>query len=177
MAPTGDEPEISILDARLAEIDRRLHSIQTGLVEDEPRSRRPPPVAVPGEIRRAAPPPLPPADAHSAAELLIRLREVTAEQEDLLASMRRLLGTLQRVATTPAATTPAATTPVAATPAAHAAAAPAAPGSAVSISAGPFASTDALRAFRGTLETLPGVRRVELRGFEGADRAILEVHL
>jgi hypothetical protein len=167
MAPTADEPEISILDARLAEIDRRLHSIQTGLVEDEPHARppRPPrlpaPVAVPGDRRRSAPPPLPPADAHSAAELLIRLREVTAEQEDLLASMRRLLGTLQNVAT----------------PATAAGAAAAAARQAVSISAGPFASTEALRAFRTALEALPGVRRVELRGFEGADRAVLEVHL
>jgi hypothetical protein len=169
MAPTGDEPEISILDARLAEIDRRLHSIQSGLVEDEPRGRPPrlpPPIAVPGDGPRAAPPPLspplPPADAHSAAELLIRLREVTAEQEDLLGSMRRLLGTLQRVATTPAVT---------------AAAAPGAPRQSVSISAGPFASTEALRGFRTALEALPGVRRVELRGFEGVDRAVLEVHL
>jgi hypothetical protein len=165
MAPAADEPEISILDARLAEIDRRLHSIQTGLVEDEPRvrpPRLPPPVAVPGDRPRSAPPPLPPADAHSAAELLIRLREVTAEQEDLLASMRRLLGTLQRVATTPA------------TPAGEAAATAR---QAVSISAGPFASTEALRAFRTALEALPGVRRVELRGFEGVDRAVLEVHL
>jgi hypothetical protein len=165
MAPTADEPEISILDARLAEIDRRLHSIQTGLVEDEPRARPPrlpPPVAVPGERPRSAPPPLPPADAHSAAELLIRLREVTAEQEDLLASMHRLLGTLQRVATTPA------------TPAGEAAATAR---QAVSISAGPFTSTEALRAFRTALEALPGVRRVELRGFEGVDLAVLEVHL
>jgi hypothetical protein len=165
MAPAADQPEISILDARLAEIDRRLHSIQTGLVEDEPRGRPPrlpPSVAVPGDRQRSAPPPLPPADAHSAAELLIRLHEVTAEQEDLVASMRGLLGTLQRVATTPATPAGAAT---------------ASARQAVSISAGPFASTEALRAFRTALEALPGVRRVELRGFEGVDRAVLEVHL
>jgi hypothetical protein len=158
MPPTGDGPEISILDARLAEIDRRLHSIQTGLVASEPPSRLPPPIAVPGDGVRASPPPLPPADAHSAAELLIRLREVTAEQEGVLSSMRQLLGTLQRVAATPSA-------------------GPATAGSPLSVSAGPFASTEALRSFRAALEALPAVKTVELRGFEGGDRAILEVHL
>jgi hypothetical protein len=157
MPPSGDEPPISILDARLAEIDRRLHSIQSGLVSDQPPAEMPPPVAVPGE-GAGAPPPLPPAEAHSAAELLIRLRELTAQQEGVLASMRQLLGTVQRVATTPPGGAPGA-------------------GGPVSVSAGPFTSTEALRAFRAALEALPGVQMVELRGFEGGDRAILEVHL
>jgi hypothetical protein len=165
MPPPGHEPEISILDARLAEIDRRLHSIQTGLVANE--TPPPPPIAVPGDGPRTSPPPLPPADAHSAAELFIRLREVTAQQEGVLASMRQLLGTLQRVAAPPAAG-PASTGPPAAT---------AAGGATLSVSAGPFASTEALRSFRAALEALPGVHTVELRGFEGGDRAILEVHL
>ena len=163
MPPSGDEPAISILDARLAEIDRRLHSIQSGLGSDQPPTEMPPPLSVPGESP-GAPPPLPPADAHSAAELLIRLRELTAQQEGVLASMRQLLGTIQRAA----ATSPGG-------PAGPGVSA--APGGPVSVSAGPFASTEALRVFRAALEALPGVHMVELRGFEGGDRAILEVHL
>ncbi|MEA2212554.1 MAG: hypothetical protein QOF83_2502 [Solirubrobacteraceae bacterium] len=170
MAPTDDESEISILDARLAEIDRRLHSIQTGLVAERAPTEPLPPIAVPGEQAAAGPPPLPPADAHTAAELLIRLRELTAQQEGVLASMRQLLGTIQRVATTPAAGSPGAGGLLAAV-------GPSGPGGPVSVSAGPFASTEALRAFRVALEALPGVGAVELRGFEGGDRAILEVHL
>ncbi|HEX8975867.1 MAG TPA: hypothetical protein VF830_04520 [Gemmatimonadales bacterium] len=166
MAPSGDDHEISILDARLAEIDRRLHSIQAGLIEDE-RSGRPSRVAVPGD--RPSPPRLvtapppgtpPPGEARSESELLARLRELTAAQERVLASMRQLLGGLEHVAGVPGR-------PESGSPA----------GQPVTISAGPFASTEALRAFRTALEGLPGVRSVELRGFEGADRAILEVHL
>jgi hypothetical protein len=156
MPPTGNEPAISILDARLAEIDRRLHSIQTDLVSERAPTGHPPLIAVPGE-RPAGPPPLPPADAHTAAELLIRLRELTAQQEGVLASMRQVLGTIQRVATVPSAASGA--------------------GGPLSVSAGPFASTEVLRSFRVALEALPGVSAVELRGFEGGDRAILEVHL
>jgi hypothetical protein len=161
MPPPGDEPEISILDARLAEIDRRLHSIQTTLVEDEPPAELSPRVAVPGD--RLGPPATVtalPADARAAAQLITRLRELTAAQEGVLASMRQLLGTVQRVSVASAGQE-------------------GAPGTAspLAVSAGPFASTQALGLFRAALEALPGVRSVELRGFEGGDRAVLEVHL
>ena len=166
MAPSGDDPEISILDARLAEIDRRLHSIQTGLIEDQPAGR-PARMAVPGDRPSpprlvSAPPPAGPSpgEARSETDLLSRLRELTTAQEHVLGSLRQLLGSLQRVAGTPER-------PPTGAPA----------DLPVTISAGPFASTEALRSFRATLEALPGVRGVELRGFEGADRAILEVHL
>lgn len=48
----ADEPQISILDARLAEIDRRLRTIQTGLADDvgagpESGDQLPPRIAVP----------------------------------------------------------------------------------------------------------------------------------
>jgi hypothetical protein len=48
---------------------------------------------------------------------------------------------------------------------------------AVTLKAGPFADTGALRAFTERLAELPGVDKVSVRGFEGADRAILDVEL
>jgi hypothetical protein len=45
------------------------------------------------------------------------------------------------------------------------------------VSAGPFASTGALRAFEQTLSAIPGVREVTVRGYEGEDRAIVDVLL
>ncbi len=47
----------------------------------------------------------------------------------------------------------------------------------VTISAGPFAGTDSLRAFEQELSALPGVHGVDVRGYEGSDRAIIEVEL
>src|SRR5437763_5771227 len=47
----------------------------------------------------------------------------------------------------------------------------------VSISAGPFSTTAALSEFERAVAGIPGVREVTLRGFEGSDRAILEVQL
>jgi hypothetical protein len=171
MPRSGDQPEPSILDARLAEIDRRLHSIQTGLVEEDPPAALPPRIAVPGDHPRPAAArgsgpstvsgsgpsaALGPGEAQAAAEMLSRLCELVATQEGMLASMRELLAAAQRRAD-------AARSPEAA--------------SAVGVRAGPFSSTEALRSFRAALEALPGVRAVELRGFEGADRAILDIHL
>jgi hypothetical protein len=172
MPPSGDDPEISILDARLAEIDRRLHSIQTGLVEPA-TSPLPPRIAVPGDHPRpsAAPasgssgigPPagdqpaaLAPGEAQAAAEMLSRLCELVATQEGMLSSMRKLLAAAQQRAES--ARGPEAVSPL-------------------GVRAGPFTSTVALRSFQAALEALPGVRAVELREFEGADRAILDVHL
>ena len=50
-------------------------------------------------------------------------------------------------------------------------------GPSVSVSAGPFASTEALRRFERALQTLPEVRSAVVREYEGADRAIVDVHL
>lgn len=54
---------------------------------------------------------------------------------------------------------------------------PAADPGAVAVSAGPFDGTGALASFERSLATLPGVSRVTLREFEGADRAVFEVLL
>jgi hypothetical protein len=45
------------------------------------------------------------------------------------------------------------------------------------LSAGPFHTTIALREFQRAITTLPGVREVAVREYEGADRAILHVQL
>jgi hypothetical protein len=45
------------------------------------------------------------------------------------------------------------------------------------VSAGPFASTGAVRAFEAMLSGSPGVREVTVRGYDGEDRAIVDVRL
>ena len=47
----------------------------------------------------------------------------------------------------------------------------------VTLSAGPFASIEALREFEAALSHLRGVREVVVRGYEGTDRAIIDVRL
>jgi hypothetical protein len=43
------------------------------------------------------------------------------------------------------------------------------------VAAGPFASTESLRKFERTLAAIPDVREVAIRGYEGEDRAIVDV--
>jgi len=59
---------------------------------------------------------------------------------------------------------------------AHISASPGAPG-AVTVAAGPFTGTEMLERFEQALRTLPQVGAVSVRGYEGADRAIVEVQL
>jgi len=47
----------------------------------------------------------------------------------------------------------------------------------VTVAAGPFPSVEALHEFEQAVSRLPGVRDVAVRGYEGADRAIIEVRL
>lgn len=145
-------PEKSILDARLAEIDRRLRTIQSGLapsVEADPAqspsmARVVPPDAAPVPKRLSDAPP-----DRQAAELVAQLRALVDAHERLLASARdRLEGR-----------------------------APVAGDSWVSVSAGPFAGTEALRRFEGSLRALPEVGEVMVREFEGENRVIIDVHL
>jgi hypothetical protein len=173
----ADEPrEISNFDARLAEIDRRLNLIQTGLAADledeagvEPPAPAPPaampPAAVgPAPEPRAAEPRA--AEPHAvepgaktpptAASLVAELRGLAAAHlrctHALLAAYERLLTRLE----------------------------PSAAASAVRefrVSAGPFADTAALRGFERTLAGIPEVREVAVRGYEGEDRAIVDVQL
>jgi hypothetical protein len=45
------------------------------------------------------------------------------------------------------------------------------------LTAGPFASLEEVRAFERTLRGVPGVAEVSVRGYEGSDRALIEVRL
>jgi hypothetical protein len=145
-------PQRSIIDLRLAEIDERLGSIQTGLADDrlEPARR--------SRIRPEPPPPLPPRvelpslTREPAVDLIAELRSLAATQERLLASLRELA---QIPAAAPADARP----------------------DIVAVSVGPLESTDALRAFERALSGLAGVRAVQVRGYEGGDRALLDVYL
>ncbi len=159
--------EKSILDARLAEIDSRLRTIQSGLApaapaapaEEQPTADAQPPAEAqptaeerPLVVPEAAPVPkrLPDgSDSREARELVGRLTALAESQERLLAMARALVTGLQA----------------------------AGGGASVSVSAGPFVSTDALRRFEHALQTLPEVTRVTVREYEGADRAIVDVHL
>jgi hypothetical protein len=153
-------PEKSILDARLAEIDRRLRTIQSGLEptvqaaqaarpaqpesEPAPAARAPvvPPEAAPVPKRRTG-------EDRAVDDLVARLTALVEAHERLLTAARELSERRQ----------------------------PTDAGPAVSVSAGPFASTEALRRFEHALQALPEVRSAVVREYEGADRAIVDVHL
>ena len=47
----------------------------------------------------------------------------------------------------------------------------------VGVAAGPFANTDAVRAFGRAVSALPGVSEVTLRAYAGATRAVFDVQL
>lgn len=158
-----------MLDARLAEIDKRLHTIQSGLNQDDaPATRH----SVTGGFRPVSSPPereavrepeslREPEPAAPVPEVgpapIDRLAELTHAQERILASLQGLLDVLEGAALGPPGD-PARLGPV-------------------SVSAGPFATPAALRRFEQALERLPEVRAVEVRGYEGTDRAIIDVHL
>ena len=171
-------PEPSIIDARLAEIDRRLSTIQTGL-----RPADPSPAAVGHALGATAPdaagagavdpeleePPLPPPTplhpAPTTAELALRaqveapslvdrLRTLGEAHDRLLELHRELLSQYAEVL-------------------AHRVAGAAT----AAVTAGPFTSAEALRAFEQGLSELPGVTAVTVREYLGADRVALDVHL
>ena len=162
-------PEPSILDARLAEIDRRLRMIQSGLEpvrDDHDRLAAPePPQLDPLETGgrepvaptplRAARMALPLGQADSGDEevavLTARLSELTTAHERLLATTQNLL---VEQADMLARATPS-----------------------VSVTAGPFTDMAALQEFRNALAELPQVREVTVREYVGSEGAVLDVHL
>jgi hypothetical protein len=160
-------PEPSIIDARLAEIDRRLRTIQTGLKAAEPAVGDLDPVAQALE-EPPLPPPTPlrptPASATSGeagkpealeADVLVdRLRALSEAHERLLELHRDLLAQYAGVLEHRAA-----------------------PSATASVTAGPFADAASVRAFEQGLATLPGVAAVTVREFLGPDRVALEVTL
>jgi hypothetical protein len=157
-------PEKSILDARLAEIDRRLRAIQLGLA----------PAAGAAAAHREAHPPVVPPDAAPAPKRLSEApgRDLTAasggppdlaQARDLVARLTALVKAHERLLSAGRELTDRRE--------------PADPAPFVSVSAGPFAGTEALRRFEGSLQALPEVRSAVVREYEGADRAIVDVHL
>src|ERR1700761_8299817 len=80
-------PQDSILDARLAEIDRRLRTIQSGRAAEAPvpaAEPETPPIASSPALRD---------ELAEAERLVARLHELSAAHERLLASSRELLST------------------------------------------------------------------------------------
>lgn len=191
-------PRAEDLEAGLAEIDRRLRQIQDELSDAEP-SAPPPPSPSPepeqprrhgrsgplaAVLQRAArtaapnpPPEAPPEREQSAAE---RAQDARTQLEDLerqlhaladlrdtlLASIRQLVEGYQAAAQVQPGTSQR-------------------PGEGqddleaaeITVSAGPFAHLDAVREFERALAHLPGVRETSVRGYEGSDRAIVDVRL
>jgi hypothetical protein len=147
---TTDE-RVSTLE-HLDELDRLLRDVQADLIAGAGIPDPPPPPPIPD------PPPPPPVPEPPPAP---PLPELVA---GLLASMRELLAGYERVLLpgTPAA----ARAPVSRRPHPHA-----------TISAGPFLSVEAVRSFETSLSGLPGVRDVTVQGYEGTDRAIIDVRL
>jgi hypothetical protein len=153
-----EPPQISIIDARLAEIDRRLGAIQTGLAIQDPPPE-PPPTAepeLPPRVQVDAPP-APPEPAPPPAAPVADLRALAATHERVLEATRELLAAYEQ--TLASRSSREATVRE------------------FSVSAGPFQSTEALRSFERTLAKIPEVREVTVRGYEGEDRAIVDVHL
>jgi hypothetical protein len=135
-------------------MDQMLRDVQSDLAPDrEPRpplDPEAPEAAIPDP---PVPPPQPPVpdpalDAH------LQIKTLTELSDHLIASMRELLDGYERVLALPERRS------------AH-----------VTVSAGPFANIDALHEFEAALSHLRGVRDVVVRGYEGTDRAIIEVRL
>lgn len=176
--------EESILDARLAEIDRRLRTIQSGLAAEAPTSA--PPIAEPRTPGSPSAEPGTPAEAPAAAagdvaalaQAVAELRDLTAAHQRQLDAIRPVLSSVADALARPERPGPhRPPTPPAQL---HAVPAPPRPSPApdpIGVAAGPFASPDALRRFERTLSALPEVRQVTVREFVGADRAVLDVHL
>jgi hypothetical protein len=157
----------------LAEMDRLLRDIQ---VELDPEREAPPALqAPPPPAQEAAPPPADPPPPVQPPEPSGQLQALGQLAARLLASMRELLdGYEQFLVQIPSVSLPAPARPAAV---ARPSPAPRRDVPDVTVAAGPFVSVDALRAFEGAVSRLPGVREVAVRGYEGADRAIIEVRL
>jgi hypothetical protein len=152
------------LESRLADIDRRLREIQAELApEREPRPTRPPSGQPRGRsgplatvLQRSA------RERGREADPAQQIEGLSELHDKLLASMHELLERYEAVLRLLPAPDPR----------------PAAPdGDELTVSVGPFATIEALREFERALAGLPGVREVAVRGFEGSDRAIVDVQL
>jgi hypothetical protein len=153
----------STLGAQIEQLDRLLYDVQAELVPDreprptlvtaaipDPPAPAPPPPPEPPPIPEPPAPP-PPAPGR-------QMQALTELSERLVASMRELLAGYERVLVPTPRQRPG-------------------PAAAVTVSAGPFANIEALHEFEEALSHVPGVRDVAVRGYEGTDRAIIDVRL
>jgi hypothetical protein len=158
--PTPNRPSAGgEIDSRLEKLDRRLRAVQDELMpEREARPVRVAEAAAPPPPPGPAPPPPPPAAA------LPPPATVTAVHSKLITSLRELLDAYETLLIHfPAPDPPRRDRTEPAVP--------------QSISAGPFPSVEAVRAFRDELASLPGVETVSVGAYEGEDRAIFDVKL
>jgi hypothetical protein len=173
--------------ARLVEMDKLLRDIQVALVPGrepapplapptepteptEPDAPDAPPAVAVAEPPASAVPEPPAAPATATAPPPAEAPQAQALTElstRLLASIRELLAGYERVLVPSAPPPP--------SPRRAARIRPDSPD--VTLAAGPFASLEALREFEQGVSLLPGVRDVVVRGYEGTDRAIIEVQL
>jgi hypothetical protein len=185
----------STLGEHLEELDRLLYDVQAELAPDRnPRpvlmsevsdaalaipdapvpapAPDPPAPAPPPPAPLPEPPPQPPTEPPAvpepppipapALDSRDQVEALTELSERLVASMRELLVGYERVLAPASGRRPE----------------PAPPASApVTLLAGPFPSIEALREFEAALSHLRGVRDVTVRGYEGTDRAIIDVRL
>jgi hypothetical protein len=117
----------------------------------------PPPPAEPPVPPEPAPPPTPEPPPPPIPEPALDIKTVADLSERLIASMRELLDGYERVLALPQHRRAEST---------H-----------VTMSAGPFTSIEALHEFEDALVRVRGVRDVVVRGYEGNDRAIIDVRL
>ena len=214
------------LDARLAEIDRRLWEIQAEVAPERiPRETRPPaagpasaaeptaesePTAEAGQqphgrtgplaalLQRARerslqPPPPPPPVAEPPPpaappepppppppDPAAQIQELATIHDRLLVSLRELLDVYERVldqAPRRELIEPALPSEPSVPGPVPERADPGAASRQVTLSAGPFASIEALREFEQGLLAMAGVEEVHVRAYEGENRVILEVSL
>ncbi len=182
----------STLDAHLAEMDRMLRDVQAELAPDQqprppfeaadptvaaiadppppppPFPEPPPPPDPPPPFPEPPPPPDPPPPPipeppppppvpGPALDAGVQIQALTELSEGLIASMRELLDSYERVLTLPSRRRAGST---------H-----------VTMSAGPFTSIEALHDFEEALSRVRGVQDVVVSGYEGTDRAIIDVRL
>ncbi len=163
----------------LAEMDRLLRDIQVELDparDPAPALEAPPLDATPETLE--APPPAQVSGRAPVSGSTPQFQAFSQLAARLLASMRELLDGYEQFLVQIPAVDPPVSTP--ATPRPPARPPPATPRRDVpdvTVAAGPFVSIDALRSFEHAVSRLPGVRDVAVRGYEGSDRAIIEVRL
>jgi len=164
--------DVDELDARLADFDRRLSAIQEDLVAADdawpaavaasPATVTPAVAASPATVTpavAASPATVTPAAVSGGGGLAGQRATVAEPQIRLLASLRELLDAYEALL------------------AGLSAAGQGPPRRDLVVSAGPFTSTDGLRAFERALSVMPGVREVIVREYAGEDHVIVDVRL